>query len=95
MHQNLPITRQFDGYNCSIFAVNAVGCNALPEHISLLETSTHADEIQIVMYRARLGSKARALARLDQAQAWIEHEPSPSQGLRLGSGWARAQAWAL
>jgi hypothetical protein len=47
VHQNLPITRQFDGYNCSIFAVNAVGCNALPERISLLETSTHADELRI------------------------------------------------
>jgi Ulp1 family protease len=45
VHQNLLITRQFDGYNCSIFAVNAVGCNALPEHISLLETSTHANEL--------------------------------------------------
>jgi hypothetical protein len=51
--------------------------------------------IILVMYRARLGSKAQAWARLDQAEAWIDHEPSPSQGLRLGLGRARAQASAL
>jgi hypothetical protein len=36
------------------------------------------------MYRARLGSKARAWARLERAQAWIHHEPGLGSRLRLG-----------
>jgi hypothetical protein len=37
------------------------------------------------MYRARLGSKARAWARLERAQAWIHREPGLGSRLRLGS----------
>jgi hypothetical protein len=37
------------------------------------------------MCRARLGSKARAWARLERAQAWIHREPGLGSRLRLGS----------
>jgi len=37
----------------------------------------------VVMCRARLGSKARAWAQLEQAQASIHGEPGPSSRLRL------------
>jgi hypothetical protein len=40
---------------------------------------------RLVMCRARLGSKARAWARLDQAQALKRREPSLGSRLRLGS----------
>jgi len=46
--------------------------------------------IQLVICRAWLSSKAQAWARLDRAWAWKNLEPSPSQGLRLGLGWAWA-----
>ena len=42
--------------------------------------------MRVVMCRARLGSKARAWARLDQARALKRREPSLGSGrLRLGS----------
>ena len=41
--------------------------------------------MRVVMCRARLGSKARAWARLDQARALKRREPSLGSRLRLGS----------
>ena len=38
------------------------------------------------MCRAQLGSKARAWAQLEQAQALIYREPGPGSRLGLGSG---------
>jgi hypothetical protein len=43
----------------------------------------------IVMCRARLGSKARAWARLESAQALVCHEPGLGSRLRLGSAQLR------
>jgi hypothetical protein len=40
---------------------------------------------EVVMCRARLGSKARAWAWLERAQAWIHREPGLGSRLRLGS----------
>ena len=48
------------------------------------------DGPQVVMYRARLGSKARAWARLEQAQALICCKPGPGSRLGLSSGSAQA-----
>jgi len=48
----------------------------------------------LVMCRARLSSKAQAWAQLRRAQAFWGHEPSLSPLPGLGSGLARAQAWA-
>ena len=45
---------------------------------SRVDFLSKAEDLGLVMYRAQLSSKAQAWARIDQAQAWIEHEPSPS-----------------
>ena len=52
-HQNLPITPQVDGYNCSVLAINAIGCDALPWQLGL-PASSDSDELQIAAFNCAI-----------------------------------------
>ncbi|KAF8224808.1 hypothetical protein L208DRAFT_1309053, partial [Tricholoma matsutake] len=47
-HQNLPISTQVNGYNCSLLAINVIGCDVLPWHIDL--SSASHDELHIATF---------------------------------------------